>query len=125
MPNKNTFTIKPIKELVETYMREKEIIVDPFANNCKIGNVTNDLDDEYRTTHNMDAIEFLEMLPNNYADGVLFDPPYSFRQLSECYKKMGRSVTMETTSMGYWANCKKKYFQNNKGGKHSNLVRVE
>lgn len=42
MPNKNTFEIKPIKSLIDKYSFGK--IVDPFANNNKIANVTNDLE---------------------------------------------------------------------------------
>ena len=46
MPNSNTFSIKPIKELIEKYATGK--IVDPFANSNKLATVTNDLD-----THSM------------------------------------------------------------------------
>lgn len=38
---------------------------------------------------------------------VLYDPPYSPRQLSECYKKFGRSVTMTDTQSSYWSRQKK------------------
>ena len=49
MPNKNTFTIKPIKELIEIYIGELKdknpnaIIIDPFANQSKLADITNDL----------------------------------------------------------------------------------
>ena len=35
-----------------------------------------------------------------YADVVLCDPPYSARQISECYKVIGRPVTTEDTQVG-------------------------
>lgn len=42
MPNRRTFLIKPIKEFVEKYVDNACIIVDPFANECKYGTITND-----------------------------------------------------------------------------------
>lgn len=53
MPNSNTFSIKPIKELIEKYATGK--IVDPFANSNKLATVTNDLDTQYDTDYHMDA----------------------------------------------------------------------
>ena len=52
MPNKNTFDIKPIKELIRRYtekMNEFSLSIDPFANKNKIANITNDLDKQYDT----------------------------------------------------------------------------
>ena len=37
---------------------------------------------------------------------VLYDPPFSPRQLSECYKAFGLSVNMKTTQASYWSNQK-------------------
>lgn len=37
----------------------------------------------------MDALDFLKMFDNNSVDGVVYDPPYSVRQVSECYKSVG------------------------------------
>ena len=45
----------------------------------------------------MDATDFLKMFSDNSVDTVLYDPPYSARQVSECYKKLGFSVNKETT----------------------------
>lgn len=89
MPNKLTFTIKPIKELVEKYVGMSEVVVDPFANSCKYGTITNDLNPEFDTNYHMDAREFLQQVNSNIADLVLYDPPYSLRQISECYKGFG------------------------------------
>ena len=44
MPNKNTFEIAPIKDLLERYITPFDEVVDPFANNCEWGTITNDLD---------------------------------------------------------------------------------
>ena len=107
MPNKNTFEIKPIKELINQYTEGKEKIIDPFANKNKIAHITNDLDIQYDTDYHLDALEFLQLFEDNSVDMVLFDPPYSPRQVSESYKKLGRSVNMQTTQASYWSNLKK------------------
>ena len=64
MPNKNTFSIKPIKELIEKY-KPNGVIVDPFANNNKIATITNDLDPQYDTNYHMDALDFLKTIKDN------------------------------------------------------------
>ena len=51
----------------------------------------------------MDAIDFLNMFAPNSIDTVLYDPPYSPRQVSECYKKLGITVNMQTTQASYWS----------------------
>ena len=104
MPNSNTFSIKPIKELIERYLNGP--IIDPFANQNKLATITNDLDPQYDTDYHMDATEFLKMLNNNVADVVLWDPPYSPRQIMECYKKFNMTVNMQTTQASYWSKQK-------------------
>ena len=37
MPNKNTFQIQPIKELIEKYYQPNELWLNPFANTSKYG----------------------------------------------------------------------------------------
>jgi hypothetical protein len=107
MPNRNTFSIKPIKELVNKYIlakpRDQEIIIDPFANNCSIGTITNDLNPKFNTTYHMDALDFLKMLEDESADVVLYDPPYSLRQVKECYEGVGITVTSEHTKASWRA----------------------
>ena len=104
MPNSNTFSIKPIRELIERYL--SGTIIDPFANQNKLATITNDLDPQYDTDYHMDATEFLKMLDNNSADVVLWDPPYSPRQIMECYKKFNMTVNMQTTQASYWSKQK-------------------
>ena len=106
MPNKNTFSIKPIKELIGKYYNEEQIWLNPFANESKYG-ITNDLDTQYYTDYHMDAIDFLKTFEDNSIDGILFDPPFSPRQISECYKKLGKSVNMQTTQSSFWSILKK------------------
>lgn len=104
MPNSNTFEIKPIKKLIDKYTYG--LIIDPFANKNKLASITNDLDEQYNTDFHMDALDFLKTFTDNSVDCVLYDPPYSPRQVSECYKKLGKSVNMETTQASYWSKQK-------------------
>lgn len=115
MPSKNTFSIKPIKELIARYECDG-VSIDPFANNNKIATVTNDIDPQYDTDHHMDALEFLQSRASSSAGLVLFDPPYSTRQVSECYKALGHTVNMETTQSTYWTKLKKEIARVTKTG---------
>lgn len=105
MPNKNTFSIKPIRELIERYWKDG-LSIDPFANSSRIASITNDLDTDYDTNYNLDATEFLRLFDDKSVDIVLYDPPYSSRQVSECYRKMNHAVNMETTQNSYWRKHK-------------------
>lgn len=108
MPNSKTFSIKPINELIHKYIDKIEgVIIDPFANENKLAGITNDLDKKYDTTYHLDAIDFLKLFDNESVDVILFDPPYSPRQVSECYKKLGQSVNYKTTQSSYWSEQKK------------------
>lgn len=105
MPNSKTFSIKPIRELIESY--KFGIVIDPFANQSKIATITNDLDTQYETNYHMDALDFLKIFEDNSVDMVLYDPPYSPRQVSECYKSLDKTVNMQTTQASFWSNQKK------------------
>ena len=106
MPNKETFTILPIKKLLEEEMnRFKPLWVDPFSGNNSPALVTNDLNPKAKADFHLDALDFLRFCKKP-VDGVLFDPPYSVRQLAECYKSVGIAVTQETTRPNFWTNIK-------------------
>lgn len=108
MPSSQTFTIKPIRELIEKYISVADgLIIDPFANNSKLANIRNDLNPNYETEYHMDATDFLKMFEDGSVGMVLYDPPYSPRQVSECYKKFNKTVDMTTTQARYWADQKK------------------
>lgn len=106
MPNKQTFEIKPIAEFIKRHSVHG-VSIDPFANRNKIASITNDLDPQYDCDFNMDALDFLRTFENESVDFVLFDPPYSPRQVSESYKMLGLSVNMQTTQASFWSNMKK------------------
>lgn len=105
MPNSNTFEIRPIKELIDKYTYG--LVIDSFANKNKLANITNDLDEQYDTDYHMDALDFLKKFDDNSVDCILYDPPYSVRQVSEVYRKLEHSVNMETTQASYWSKQKK------------------
>lgn len=105
MPSKNTFTVPPIKAFVQEEMGEG-LWIDPFSCGCRIAQVTNDLNPEVDADFHMDALDFLKQFDDESVDGVLYDPPYSPRQVAECYEGVGREVTMETTQASFWARHK-------------------
>ena len=105
-PSKNTFSIKPIADILREEVTDG-FWVDPFANNAKIATVTNDLNTDFDTDYHLDALDFLKMFPDNTVDGVLYDPPYSTRQISEVYKGVGLPVNKETTQSTFWTKQKK------------------
>ena len=107
MPNSNTFDIKCIGKLIHKYFKPEFESIDPFANKNRIAKITNDLDPEMKADYCMDALDFLKQFADNSIDFVLYDPPYSPRQVSECYKKLGKTVNMQTTQASYWSNQKK------------------
>lgn len=107
MPNKNTFDIKCINNIIKKYYKDEYFSIDPFANKNRIAKITNDLDPNYDTNYNMNAIDFLRLFNNDSIDFVLYDPPYSPRQVSECYKSLGKTVNMQTTQSSFWGNMKK------------------
>ena len=101
MPNANTFDIKCIGRLIHKYLKPEYKSIDPFANKCRLAKITNDLNPEYNTDYHLDAVEFLKKFEDKSVDFVFYDPPYSLRQVSECYKNVGIPVTMETTQSSW------------------------
>lgn len=97
MPSPWTFSIAPIGELVRHVMSGCETIVDPFCGQSTFANVRNDL----AADEGKDAIDWLDALIHErgkaWADGVILDPPYSPRQISECYEAIGRTATTKDT----------------------------
>jgi len=101
MPNAATFSVKPIGEFVQRFMAEAKVSVDPFARNRDWATYTNDINPNTTARDHQDAEAFLQGLNGHVmADLVLFDPPYSPRQISEHYKSAGLEVTNEDTHIG-------------------------
>lgn len=106
MPNMETFSIPAIGQFVYRHIKGLETVVDPFARNKRIGSWTNDINPDTKAEYHMDARDFMRMLIQKRvrADAVVFDPPYSPRQVSECYASIGLTTTMKDTQT---ANMKK------------------
>ena len=106
MPNKWTFTIKPIKGLLAEECSGKGW-ADPFAGMNSPAEFTNDLNPEAKATSHQDALSFLKGLDTEAYEGVLFDPPYSITQARQCYEGRGMELLdTKPTSMKYWGDCK-------------------
>ena len=89
MPNKWTFTIKPIAELLARYVGNGKGWVDPFAGENSPAEFTNDINTERLTKYHLDAFEFAKIVEMGIV-GVLFDPPYSVHQVVEVYEGFGQ-----------------------------------
>ena len=89
MPNKNTFQIKPIEELITKYIRA-----------CPSGKML----DPFPYPYKEEALIFLSRFTLESQDGVLFDPPYSPRQLKECYESIGQPL--HDTTSAVWKRWK-------------------
>jgi hypothetical protein len=99
MPSSDTFDVKPIGDFVRRYLAESAVSVDPFARNKEWATYTNDLNPNTKAKNHRDAELFLQDLYHGepICDLVILDPPYSPRQIAECYKELGRKVGMVDT----------------------------
>lgn len=104
MPNHNTYNIAPIYDLVHYYLSSSKTSIDPFARDSQLCTITNDLNPETSAEYHLDVLEFLLMLKQTEvtADLVLFDPPYSLRQIKEVYQGFGRQLTQKDTQRFAW-----------------------
>jgi hypothetical protein len=106
MPNKWTFTIKPIRELLQKYSVGVGW-VDPFAGENSPAEFTNDLNPNRKANCHFDGLTYLRNIKT--AKGILFDPPYSFTQAKQCYDDYGKNLfehNIKPTMMNYWSECK-------------------
>lgn len=105
MPNKWTFTIKPIARLLHKYKVGKGW-VDPFAGENSPAEITNDLNPDRPAKYHLHAKEFLCQLTGQYVGG-LFDPPYSPHQTKECYGGIGINMKYEDDARHGWSKTRK------------------
>ena len=106
MPNRWTFQIGPIADFVKRWIAGASVIVDPFSGTSEFATHGNDL-----ARGGIDAELYCDELLDAgvISDVVIFDPPYSPRQISECYKSVGRNVTTNDTQNGaLYARVRKK-----------------
>lgn len=109
MPNEETFSIPPIRALVEDELaRSDGLWIDPFAGGTDLADITNDLNPAIESDHTLDAVQFLKRFENGAVDGgVLFDPPYSPTQVKECYESVGLEMMERTTRADFWGDAKR------------------
>lgn len=103
MPSPDTFDIAPIGSFVQKYLHKSHCSVDPFARNKRWATYTNDLNPDTVADYHLEALDFLSMLHKKgiQADLVIFDPPYSTRQINECYQKIGINMTQRETQQPF------------------------
>lgn len=120
IPSADTFTVRPIHDIFLRWRQtlpQEAVIVDPFARNCRLGTITNDMDTNCATTYHLDALTFLQGLQSGLADMVLLDPPYSYRQVKECYNGIGiEHFDPRQTRSDYWADIDRECARVLKGG---------
>jgi hypothetical protein len=100
MPSADTFSVKPIGEFVARWISVTPgKSIDPFARNNTLAAWRNDLNPATSAPFHMDAALFCSEAFRRGArcSLALFDPPYSPRQIAECYKSFGREVTTQDT----------------------------
>ena len=85
MPSRKTFSIKPIGKLINDELGDN--FIDPFPYPYK-----------------QDALKYLKTFSDNSIDKLVFDPPYSQRQLREVYDSAGLSLDVMNAS--YWKKLK-------------------
>lgn len=109
MPNRWTFTIKPIRELLEKEVGSgfmiKGLWCDPFAGKNSPAQVRNDINPERPAEFHLEALDFLKSQETDKYDGVLFDPPYSPEQAKRCYEALKLKITADKTRKEYWSKC--------------------
>lgn len=102
-----TFTIKPIRGFVSKYVGDGRGWIDPFAGDNSPAEFTNDWNIERHAKCHMEAEAFVLKLAANKTmrrrvRGAIFDPPYSYRQVSEHYRVVGRKATALDTSYNFY-----------------------
>jgi hypothetical protein len=88
MPNKWTFKVPPIAELISRYVGDGKGWIDPFAGMTSPAEFTNDMNPESKAQSHLDAFDYVDTLEGNYK-GCLFDPPYSIVQVTRSYADIG------------------------------------
>jgi hypothetical protein len=106
MPNKWTFQIPPIAELLKEYVGDGTGWIDPFAGQSTMAQFRNDLDPSSPAPNHLTAEEWVNSLGGEYR-GILFDPPYSGRQVKECYSHLNKKVHRDDTNAYFYGNIKR------------------
>lgn len=111
MPSAWTFAITPIRNLLSRYVADQgRGWIDPFAGCFSPAEFTNDMNPTRTARWHMEAATFCRSLTklsgHAFFEGVLFDPPYSNRQISEHYKGLGKRARALDTSTRFYSSIK-------------------
>lgn len=113
MPSTDTLSIGPIRALFKKY--RIGITADPFARNCELCEITNDLSPDTKAKFHKKADDFLHEI--GHTDFVLFDPPYTIGQVKECYQSVGLEfMKYESTNSIRWTTERDIIAKNQKPG---------
>lgn len=96
-----TFSMGPVSELLGRYIKDPDKWVDPFAGKNSPAKYTNDINKDRGAMYCLDAQDFADIVIGPF-EGVLFDPPYSYRQISEHYKEAGKKANKLDTSYNFY-----------------------
>jgi hypothetical protein len=109
-----TFESKPIVELLDRYVGDGQGWVDPFAGHSTLCEFRNDMNPEQSQPHMMEAVVYTTtylqpflLQTGRVLNGCVFDPPYSYRQVSEHYKQLGLKATSMDTSANFTIRVKR------------------
>ena len=119
MPNKWTFTIKPIQKLLEQEMKNRFLLydfwVDPFCGKNSPASITNDLNPNTAADYHLDALEFLseyrkELSFGNIEGvvGLLKESPKSNNQTKRIFKNLYERNSKFFDDYQDWLKPKKK-----------------
>lgn len=100
-PSAWTFTIKPISRLLTRYVGDGLGWLDPFAGENSPAEHTNDLNPSRPSKYHLEAVDFMKIMTEKY-NGILFDPPYSYRQVTEMYSGIGLKASQKDTSAQFY-----------------------
>ena len=106
MPDRWTFNIPPIADLLARYVGDGTGWVDPFAGMYSPAELTNDINPGMPTKYHLRAEDFCNRLNGGSYSGIIFDPPYSLRQIAECYKRFGLPMDRHTQHDASFATVK-------------------
>ena len=120
----HTFTIKPIRELVQRYVGDGKGWIDPFAGENSPAEYTNDLNPAKPTKYHLHALEFAKLLDGPF-NGCLFDPPYSLTQIKQCYQDVGCEDFMKQDASHFPYDIKREIAKKNQTRRHCYLLRME
>ena len=116
MPNRWTFTIPPIAQLIKEEMADTHPWIDPFAGMHSPAHIRNDINPECNAEYHMDALEFLQSMDGQEFVGAFFDPPYTLELARRRYKK---HYDMDTASFSsYISQCKTSLAERIQAGGH-------